>query len=136
MIYLVATVHIVVSIFLILVVLLQRGSGADLSVFGGGGTQAAFGARSAASVLHKMTVWAFVAFIVTTISYNFLASDGNRGSVLSGAAAELPAATEVDDGAVPVAEPAATEADEATDETAVAVENADSAAETATDTPE
>ncbi len=132
MIYLVATVHIVVSIFLILVVLLQRGSGADLSVFGGGGTQAAFGARSAASVLHKMTVWAFVAFIVTTISYNFLASDGNRGSVLSGAAAELPAATEVSEEAVPVAEPIATAAVEAP----AAAEDAEPAAETGTDSPE
>jgi len=82
-IYLVVTVHIIVSIFLILVVLLQRGAGADLSVFGGGGTQAAFGARSAATLLHKLTVWSFVAFTVTTISYNFLASHRDRGSVLS-----------------------------------------------------
>ncbi len=86
MIYLVVTVHIIVAIFLILVVLLQRGAGADLSVFGGGGTQAAFGARSAATLLHKLTVWSFVAFIVTTISYNFLASHRDRDSVLSEAA--------------------------------------------------
>ena len=44
------------------------GKGADLSVFGGGATQAAFGARGAASLLHKLTVWGFVAFIVTTVS--------------------------------------------------------------------
>lgn len=136
MIYLVATVHIVVSIFLILVVLLQRGSGADLSVFGGGGTQAAFGARSAASVLHKMTVWAFVAFIVTTISYNFLASDGNRGSVLSGAAAELPVASEVSEETDPVAEPVVPAAAEATDEATPAADDAEPAAETVPDSPE
>lgn len=94
MIYLILTVHVIVSLFLILVVLLQRGSGADLSVFGGGGTQAAFGARSAASVLHRMTVWGFIAFIVTTISYNFLASDRNRDSVLSGAASAPAAVNE------------------------------------------
>ena len=36
MIYLLYTLHIIICIFLILVVLLQQGKGADLSVFGGG----------------------------------------------------------------------------------------------------
>jgi preprotein translocase subunit SecG len=65
MIYILYTLHIVICLFLILVVLLQQGSGADLSVFGGGGTQTAFGARSATNLLHRMTVGAFVGFIVT-----------------------------------------------------------------------
>ena len=38
-------VHIIVSLFLILVVLVQQGKGADLAgAFGGGGSQTAFGA--------------------------------------------------------------------------------------------
>ena len=53
MIYLLYTLHIIVCIFLILVVLLQQGKGADLSVFGGGTTMAAFGARSATNLLHR-----------------------------------------------------------------------------------
>ena len=56
MIYLLYTVHIMVCMFLILVVLLQQGKGADLSVFGGGTTQTAFGARGATTLLHKLTV--------------------------------------------------------------------------------
>jgi preprotein translocase subunit SecG len=68
LIYVLYTIHVLVSIFLILVVLLQRGKGADLSVFGGGATQAAFGARGQASLLHKLTVICFVAFILTTLS--------------------------------------------------------------------
>lgn len=108
MIYLVATIHVIVAIFLILVVLLQRGSGADLSVFGGGGTQAAFGARSAASLLHKMTVWGFVAFTITTISYNFLAGGKQQESVLSGAAAAGETAVEEPvAGEAPAEQPAA-----------------------------
>jgi preprotein translocase subunit SecG len=82
-IYLVYTLHVVVCLFLILVVLLQQGKGADLSVFGGGSTQAAFGARGAATLLHKMTVAGFVAFIFTTISIGFLQGGGRGGSVMS-----------------------------------------------------
>ena len=72
MIYLIYTVHIIVCIFLILVVLLQQGKGADLSVFGGGSTQTVFGARGAATFLHKMTVGGFIAFTLTTISIGLL----------------------------------------------------------------
>lgn len=68
MIYLFYTVHIVVCIFLILVVLLQQGKGADLSVFGGGATQTVFGARGATTLLHKLTVSSFVIFIFTTLA--------------------------------------------------------------------
>ena len=57
-----------VCVFLILVVLLQQGKGADLSVFGGGSTQTAFGARGATTLLHKLTVASFVIFILTTLS--------------------------------------------------------------------
>ena len=67
MIYLLYALHIIVCLFLILVVLLQQGKGADLSVFGGGSTQTAFGARGAATLLHKLTVASFIAFIITTV---------------------------------------------------------------------
>jgi preprotein translocase subunit SecG len=83
MIYVLYLIHVVVSLFLILVVLLQQGKGADLSVFGGGATQAAFGARGTASLLHKLTVWGFVAFIATTISIGFMVSSGSTSSVMS-----------------------------------------------------
>lgn len=95
MIYLVYTLHVVVCFFLIMVVLLQQGKGADLSVFGGGSTQTAFGARGAATLLHKMTVAGFVAFIFTTISIGFLQGGGRGGSVMSTVVEEpAPATTE------------------------------------------
>ena len=72
MIYVLYAIHVLMSIFLILVVLLQQGKGADLSVFGGGGSQAAFGARGAATVLHKLTVICFVLFILTTLTIGIL----------------------------------------------------------------
>jgi len=81
-IYVFYVIHVMVSLFLILVVLLQQGKGADLSVFGGGSTQAAFGARGAATLLHKLTVFGFVAFIITTVGIGFLQTGGSTKSVM------------------------------------------------------
>jgi preprotein translocase subunit SecG len=94
LVYILYTIHIVVSLFLILVVLLQQGKGADLSVFGGGGTQAAFGARGAATLLHKLTVGAFVAFILTTILIGFASGGGGSSSVMSSVPTEEAVAEE------------------------------------------
>ena len=83
MIFVLYAVHVTVSLFLVLVVLLQQGKGADLSVFGGGASQAAFGARGAATLLHKLTVGCFVLFIVTTLSIGFW-QKRDTSSVMSG----------------------------------------------------
>jgi len=87
-IYLFYTIHVIVCLFLILVVLLQQGKGADLSVFGGGSTQTAFGARSAATLLHKLTVVSFVLFILTTLSIAVYQIGPGGASLLSDAVEE------------------------------------------------
>ena len=57
--------YVLVCLFLILVVLLQQGKGADLAgAFGGGGSQASFGPRSGTNVMHRMTTASFVLFVV------------------------------------------------------------------------
>jgi preprotein translocase subunit SecG len=83
-IYLLYVVHVLVCVFLILVVLLQQGKGADLSVFGGGSTQTAFGARGATTLLHKLTVASFLIFIFTTVSMGLM-KGGSTGTVMRGA---------------------------------------------------
>jgi len=104
--FILTTIHVLVSIFLILVVLLQQGKGADLSVFGGGGTQAAFGARGAATILHKMTVFGFISFVITTILIGVVIGSGGGGSsvmddLAAGAATEAEAdALDADAGAL------------------------------------
>jgi len=82
-IYLLYVVHVLVCVFLILVVLLQQGRGADLSVFGGGSTQTAFGARGATTLLHKLTVASFLVFILTTVSIALM-KGGTSGTVMAG----------------------------------------------------
>jgi preprotein translocase subunit SecG len=86
-IYLLYTVHVLVCVFLILVVLLQQGKGADLSPFGGGSTQAAFGARGATTFLHKLTVASFIVFVLTTLAIG-IPQFGGTGSVVKGMAAK------------------------------------------------
>lgn len=66
-------IYIFVCFFLILVVLLQQGKGADIAgAFGGGGSQTAFGARGATTLLHKLTTGAFVGFIVLALALTVL----------------------------------------------------------------
>src|SRR5438477_8246155 len=79
-------VHVIVSLFLILVVLVQQGKGADLAgAFGGGGSQTAFGARGATTLLHKLTTGFFVAFVLTSLTLAVMQARP-RSSVMSGAA--------------------------------------------------
>jgi preprotein translocase subunit SecG len=83
-IYLLYVIHVLVCVFLILVVLLQQGKGADLSVFGGGSTQTAFGARGATTLLHKLTVASFLIFILTTVSIALMKGGPSGGTVMAG----------------------------------------------------
>ena len=66
-------IYTLICFFLIMVVLVQQGRGADLAgAFGGGGTQTAFGARGATTLLHKLTTGGFVAFIVAALMLTVL----------------------------------------------------------------
>ena len=75
--------HVIVSIFLILVVLLQQGKSADWSgAFGGGGTQTAFGSRGTGTVLSRATTAAAIIFMITSLSLAILISRPGGSSVV------------------------------------------------------
>lgn len=78
-------VHVIVCLFLVGVVLMQQGTSADLAgAFGGQGSQTAFGPRGAANLLTKLTAWAAVIFMVTSIGLTLLLSHSTTNrSVLS-----------------------------------------------------
>ena len=71
--YFVIAIHVIVSIFLIGVILLQQGKSADLAgAFGGAGSQTAFGPRAAANIFTRLTTWAAVIFMLTSITLTIL----------------------------------------------------------------
>jgi preprotein translocase subunit SecG len=75
MITLITLIHIFVCFFLIIVVLLQSGQSGDIAAaFGGQGSQTAFGARGAATVLTKATTWCAIIFMLTSITLSIAAS--------------------------------------------------------------
>jgi preprotein translocase subunit SecG len=81
-----SVIYVLVCLVLMLVILLQQGKGGDIaSAFGGGGSQAAFGARSGATVLSRATTVLAVLFIVGALVLNILAQRG-PGSVVGGRA--------------------------------------------------
>ena len=85
MVYLLVILHVIVSLFIVGVVLLQQGKSADLAgAFGGQGSQTAFGPRGAANLLTRLTTWSAIIFMLTSIGLTILMSrtSGNR-SVLS-----------------------------------------------------
>jgi preprotein translocase subunit SecG len=84
--YFVMVLHVIVCLFLIGVVLVQQGRSADLAgAFGGQGSQTAFGPRAAANVLTRLTTWAAIIFMITSLSLTVLYARGNHShSVLDG----------------------------------------------------
>ena len=71
------TLHVIVCIFLVAVVLLQRGRGAQVgAVFGGGGGATMFGSRGAGNFLTKLTTGAAILFMVTSLSLSYLGITG------------------------------------------------------------
>jgi len=76
--YLFVTVFALVCILLIIVILLQQGKGGDIAnAFGGGSSQAAFGARAGATLLTKMTAGLAAAFILLALTLSVV---GQRGT--------------------------------------------------------
>jgi preprotein translocase subunit SecG len=86
MVYLLVILHVVVSLFIVGVVLLQQGKSADLAgAFGGQGSQTAFGPRGAANLLTKLTTYSAIIFMLTSIGLTIMLSRVSADrSVLSG----------------------------------------------------
>ena len=101
-------VHLIIALFLIAVVLLQRSEGGALGIGGGGGGMVS--ARGAATALSKVT-WALaIGFICTSITLTIMAGASSDGSVVpaaasggtSGGTATTPAAPATEDGDIPL----------------------------------
>jgi preprotein translocase subunit SecG len=77
---LIVIVHVLVCFFLIFIVLIQSGKGAELGAAFGGSSQTLFGARGAATIFSKLTTGAAIVFMLTSLLLAVVTSKG--GSVV------------------------------------------------------
>ena len=77
--------HVLVSMLLILIIMIQGGENVDITAAFGGVSQAAFGPRGAVSTLAKIT-WVLAGlFMVTSIGLAIMATKQSGGSILQNA---------------------------------------------------
>jgi preprotein translocase subunit SecG len=85
---LILTVHLIVSLFLIVIVLFQGGKGSEMGAAFGGSSQTLFGARGAATFFSKLTTVAAVVFMLSSFLLSIVQS--RSGSIMN----TVPAATQ------------------------------------------
>lgn len=79
----VLTLHILVSVLLVVAILLQSGKGSDIgAVFGGAGSQALFGSAGPADFLNKATRVMVVIFMLTSLTLGYVTFDRTDRSVM------------------------------------------------------
>jgi len=76
-------VHVLVCIFLIAIVLLQHGKGADIGATFGGSSQSLFGSEGPVPLLNKVTTLAAIVFMGTSITLAYMSANKSTGTVMS-----------------------------------------------------
>jgi preprotein translocase subunit SecG len=76
-------IHVAVCLFLIGIVLLQHGKGADIGATFGGSSQSLFGTEGPLPLLNKITTLAAIIFMVTSVSLAYISAKSGSGSVMS-----------------------------------------------------
>ena len=94
-------IHVFVCITLILIVLLQRGKGADMGAAFGGSSQTVFGSSGAGSFLHKLTTAAAIVFMLTSLGLAFLFGKGSTSSIMKGVSGTPAPAAQTTQGPAP-----------------------------------
>ena len=75
-------VHVLVCLFLVGIVLLQHGKGADIGASFGGSSQSLFGTEGPLPLLNKITTAVAVIFMVTSVSLAYISAHNSTGSVM------------------------------------------------------
>jgi len=94
MVGLLIALHVLVSIALIIIVLLQgSGKGAEMGAsFGAGSSQTVFGATGGQTFIHKLTTGAAVIFMLTSLTLAYFHGQPGSSSVMPESVAPAPAA--------------------------------------------
>lgn len=107
----VTVIHILACLFLIGVVLLQQGKGADMGAVFGGSSQTVFGSSGAGNFLTRLTTATAVIFMLTSLTLAYTSARNTTATVFDDA--PLPAPIEVPADAAPAPEAAPASAPEA-----------------------
>jgi preprotein translocase subunit SecG len=100
MFYALVFLHVLVSIAMIGIVLLQSGKGAEMGAsFGAGGSQTVFGASGGNTFMNRLTTGAAIIFMLTSLTLAHLSSSNNSSSIMSGKAAPAAPAAPAKDAA-------------------------------------
>jgi preprotein translocase subunit SecG len=81
MITLVTIIHIIVSLGLIVIVLLQTGKGADIGAVFGGSSSTIFGSSGAGNFLTRLTTGLALVFMLTSLTLGYFSGKKPSGSI-------------------------------------------------------
>jgi preprotein translocase subunit SecG len=90
MITILTIIHIIVCIFMVSIVLLQHGKGADIGATFGGGGQSLFGTEGPIPMMNKITTAAAIIFMLTSISLAYISAHRTTSSVMGSYSAPAP----------------------------------------------
>ena len=86
---LIAMLHILICLFIIGVVLLQSGKGAEMGAsFGSGGSQSVFGASGGGSFMTRLTTAAAAIFMLTSLTLAYMSSHESSATIMNSKAAQ------------------------------------------------
>ena len=81
----IAIIHVLTCLFIIGVVLLQSGKGAEMgAAFGGGGSQSIFGASGGGNMMTRITTAAAIIFMLTSLTLAYFSGHMPASSIMSG----------------------------------------------------
>lgn len=86
-------VHVVVCFFLVGIVLLQHGKGADIGATFGGSSQSLFGTEGPLPLLNKITTAVAIIFMLTSVTLAYISSQSSSSSVMSDVSVSRPVTT-------------------------------------------
>lgn len=92
MIIAVTIIHVIVSIGLILVVLLQTGKGAEMGAVFGGSSSTIFGSSGAGNFLTRLTTGMAIVFMITSLTLGYFSGRHSASSVFDTRSESVPAA--------------------------------------------
>jgi preprotein translocase subunit SecG len=96
-------VHVMACIFLVLVVLLQTGKGAEMGAVFGGSSSTVFGSSGAGTFLSRLTTATAVIFMLTSLSLTYFSARRNSATVFDTAPVSAPPAAAPEVPAAPAA---------------------------------